>query len=118
MNSINKCLANTPLSTFLRDFSSQERRLLNNTVVSLSARSPIALVSISGPGAQDLFELKYIFPTIPTDTDTPERNLESRSVQDSTLSERDHSSRSIYHAFGKATNQKCRATPPIRPNRC
>lgn len=83
LNSVHGMMVDTSLSIFLGYFSTQERRLPKNTVVSLPARSPIALVRLSAPATEDLCGVTHIFAPIATGTGTNDRDMRSRSVQHS-----------------------------------
>lgn len=69
MSSVYEVVAETPFLILLRNFYSQKWRLPKNTVVARAARSTIANISLSDPGAQEQCGMVDIFPPDPPSPD-------------------------------------------------
>lgn len=74
VNSIHEVVSDTPFSIFLSNVCAQEHSLTKKTAFPLAARSPIALISLSGPGGQEFCQIIYIFSPITTSTSTKGRD--------------------------------------------
>lgn len=98
MDIVHEVLANASFSKLLRNVSAHEWRFPKSNVVAIAARYTVALISLSGPVAQDLCEMIDTFLRIAPTPETspyPQRDYMSRFPLSSTL-ERDIMSRSAH----------------------
>lgn len=120
LNSIHEVMCDSAFSIFLTKFSTEDWMQSKNTVVALTAQSPIALINLSGAGVQDLCRRIDIFLPILPDPIAQYRDYQSRSTSNDIL-ERDALSRYAAHCPNSVllvippTPEKHDADPSLLP---
>lgn len=63
MNIVDDVLLELPFDILISNFSASDGLIPKEMIIGYAVRSPLALISLTGPGAQEMCGVRNIFPT-------------------------------------------------------